>query len=295
VLDPLIHLLNDSTPLFPPWGRVVAIAALFTLAWLLSRATAGFAARLLAWQDRRISQESFAAARRRETLVGVLRRAVSWGGFTAALVLSVGLVVGGIDHLAAVAGASFLVVVAGFSVNRMLPDLMGGFFMVSERWFSVGDTIAIPILELQGVVEDVSLRHTRLRALNGEVIHVHNSQIAAVRVLPRGVKKMAVELYVSDQLLGQLLVAEVSDLLPKGPTTFLSRPVVTEVETLTDELTRITVTASVAPGREWLIEGFFCDLIRERSEDDLVVHGPVALDVDEAATRTYARAALGAR
>ncbi len=167
--------------------------------------------------------------------------------------------------------------------------------MLTERWFSVGDTIAIPLLELQGVVEDLSLRHTRLRALNGEVIHVHNSQIAAVRVLPRGVKKLDVELYVSDRSAGELLVAEVVELLPVGPTTFLALPTIKEVETLTEELSRITVLASVAPGREWLVESFFCNPLAERAADDLLVHGPVALDVDEAASRTYARAALAGR
>ena len=59
--------------------------------------------------------------------------------------------------------------------------------MFAERWFSVGDTVAVHAgVELQGVIEDVSLRHTRLRSVTGEVIHIHNSQIQAVRVLPRG-------------------------------------------------------------------------------------------------------------
>ena len=44
--------------------------------------------------------------------------------------------------------------------------------------------------ELQGVVEDLSLRRTKLRALTGEVIHVHNSLIQAVRVLPSGSREL---------------------------------------------------------------------------------------------------------
>ena len=43
-------------------------------------------------------------------------------------------------------------------------DLPAGLMMFVERWFSVGDTVLIHAgFELQGVVEDVSLRHTRLR------------------------------------------------------------------------------------------------------------------------------------
>jgi hypothetical protein len=168
--------------------------------------------------------------------------------------------------------------------------------MFTERWFSVGDTIAVVSnIELQGVVEDVSLRRTRLRDVNGEVINVHNSQIAAVRVLPSGVKELAVELFVSDRGAGVGLVEHVSRLLPEGPTTFIRRPWIDNVEELSETLVRITARATVAPGREWLAEGFFADILREQAAEDLIVHGPVALAVDERATRTFARASAASR
>jgi hypothetical protein len=40
VFDPIIDLLNSRTPLYPPWGRVVVIVALFALAWLVARSSA---------------------------------------------------------------------------------------------------------------------------------------------------------------------------------------------------------------------------------------------------------------
>jgi small-conductance mechanosensitive channel len=297
VLEPIVNLLNDSTPLYQPWGRIVVIVSLFTLAWLTSRGSAMVARRVLAWQDRRRegSELGLASWRRRETLVGVLRMAVSYAGFATAMVLSVGQLIGGIDRLTAVAGASFLLIVAGFTLNRILPDLVAGFFMVSERWYSVGDMIAIPVLELQGVVEGVSLRHTKLRSLSGELIHVNNSQVAAVRVLPRGSAELSVELYVSDDVAAQVLLLDIVTILPESATTFVRRPAITEVEPLTDELTRISLRASVAPGREWLVEGFLCDLLRQRAPDGLVVHGPVVLSVDDKASRSFARAGLVSR
>jgi hypothetical protein len=60
-------------------------------------------------------------------------------------------------------------------------------------------------------------------------------------------------------------------------------------------LTRIRLRVTVAPGREWLAEEFFSDLLKERGGNSLIVHGPVTLAVDERATRTFARASATTR
>jgi len=211
-------------------------------------------------------------------------------------VLSVAQLTGGVERLTALAGASFALLVAAFAAQRVLIDMIAGFVMFIERWYSVGDTVVLQTAyELQGVVEDVSLRRTRLRALNGEVIYVHNSQISAVRLLPRGVKELVVELFVSDREAGERLVAEVATIVPEGPTTLVRRPWIDSVEQLSDDLTRISLRATVAPGREWLVEGFLCDLLKERADEGLIVHGPVTLAVDERKARSFARASAATR
>jgi hypothetical protein len=60
-------------------------------------------------------------------------------------------------------------------------------------------------------------------------------------------------------------------------------------------LTRIRMLAKVAPGREWLAESFFSDLLKQRAPDGLIVHGPVTLAVDERAARSFARASATTR
>ncbi len=209
--------------------------------------------------------------------------------------LSVGRLSGGFDRISAAAGASFLLILAAFAVQRLLTDLIAGVTMFVERWYAVGDTIAIPTLEIQGVVEDVSLRRTKLRTLDGEAIHVSNSQIPAVRVLPSGVKELAIELFVSDREEGERLVFGLQSILPEGPTAFVKRPSIEVVEELAETLVRIRMRATVAPGREWLVEGFVSDLLKERAEPGLIVHGPVVLSVDEGADRSFARASAASR
>jgi hypothetical protein len=53
MLDPLIDLLTDKTPVASTWGRLLVVLFLFVAAWLLSRASGVVARRVLAWQDRR--------------------------------------------------------------------------------------------------------------------------------------------------------------------------------------------------------------------------------------------------
>src|SRR5215207_5087137 len=225
MLDPIVTLLNENTPLGSPWGRFVLVAAFFLVAWLLSRASGAIARKVLAWHDRRhLSRDpggtgKLVNIKRRETLVALIRTGIAMAGFAAAVVLAVAQLIGGVDRLTAIAGASFVLILAGFAIQRMLTDIVAGFAMFAERWFSVGDTIAVPTLDLQGVVEDVSLRRTKLRTVDGEAIHIHNSQIPAVRVLPRGVKELAVELFVSNGERAEQLLSSVAALLPQGATT----------------------------------------------------------------------------
>ena len=274
----------------------LTIILLFAAAWLLARAAAFVALKVLVWNDRRSADHDLTKAgkmtrlKRRETQVSIVHAAITYLAFGAAVVLSIGQLIGGVDRLTAIAGASFILILVGFAVQRVLMDIIAGLAMFIERWYSVGDTIQIPMHELQGVVEDFSLRHTRLRTLDGEVIHIHNSQIPSVRVLPGGAKELRLEVFVTDQEQGIEMVDSVASILPEGPTTFFRKPRIEQIDELSETLARISVRASVAPGREWLVDGFFADLIRERAEPGLIAHGPVTLSVDESAARSYARA-----
>jgi moderate conductance mechanosensitive channel len=275
--------------------HMLTIACLFAAAWLVSRGAAYVARKVLAWHDRHHEAAAatiavrIANVKRRETTVAVIRAAIAYASFAVAVVLSAAQLTGGLDRLTTLLGASFVIILAGFAVQRVLMDVIAGTMMFVERWYQVGDTIAIPMMEVQGVVEDISLRRTKLRTLDGETIQVSNSQIPAVRVLPEGLKELAIELFVSDRAAGERLVTSLQSILPEGPTTFARRPWIDEVNELDERLVRIRLRASVVAGREWLVNGFVSDALKERAEPGLIVHGPVVLTVDEEAARSYAR------
>jgi small conductance mechanosensitive channel len=279
----------------------LTILLLFSAAWAVSRLSAIVARKVMAWSDRRHRSPSgdlrikIIELKRRETSVAVIRTGIAYVAFAAAFVLAAAQLTGGFDRLTTLAGASFVLILVGFSAQRVLVDIIAGFSMFTEKWYSVGDTIAIPTMELQGVVEDLSLRRTKLRSLDGEVISIHNSQIPAVRVLPGGVKEFDVELVASSRDAAEVLIEHVASVLPEGPTTFIQRPTVHQIDELAPGLVRLRMRAAVAPGREWLVHGFYTDLLKERAEKHLIVHGPVVLTVDEGATRSFARASAATR
>ena len=279
----------------------LTIVFLFAAAWAVSRLSALIARRGLTWYDRRHHaptgdlRAKIIELKRRETTVGVIRTGIAYIAFALAVVFAAAKLTGGLDRLSTIAGASFVLILVAFSAQRVLVDIIAGFSMFTEKWYSVGDTIAIPTMELQGIVEEVSLRRTKLRSLDGEVINIHNSQIPAVRVLPGGLKEFDVELVASSREAAEVLIEHVSSILPVGPTTFVQRPMIHEVDELAPGLVRLRMRAAVAPGREWLVHGFYTDLLKERADKHLIVHGPIVLTVDERAARSFARASAESR
>ena len=173
--------------------------------------------------------------------------------------------------------------------------MIAGLLMFFEGWFRIGDTVAIDVLQVQGVVEAVSLRSLTIRSVTGEILHVANSQVVALRVIPRGYREVEVEFFTSALEPGRDLVEQVARIVPVGPTRFIRRPELVDTETLDEDLHQITARCAVAVGREWLAEDFLPSLIRERAGEGLLVHGPIVTYVDERARRSFARALLTTR
>lgn len=75
-----------------------------------------------------------------------------------------------------VAGAGIAGIALGFGAQNLVKDFFSGFFILLEDQFGIGDVIQIDP-EVTGVVEDVTLRVTRLRSLDGSVWFVPNGEI----------------------------------------------------------------------------------------------------------------------
>lgn len=197
---------------------------------------------------------------------------------------------------AAIGASAFFIVFAGATIGLLLRDITAGATMIIEKWFTIGDFIKVePFIDMQGVVERMTLRSTKLRSLSGEIIWIHNQQIQAVHVTPRGVRTIAVDIFVQDIEAGEKAIKRVVNAMPTGAT-MLARPLkMTKPEQWGEGVWRITVIGEMTPGREWLMEQFFINAIKKidddaKKSDKLLAFEPIARFADPNAEKRFKRA-----
>jgi len=81
----------------------------------------------------------------------------------------------GLDITPLLAGAGVAGIAIGFAAQNFIRDLIGGFLIIFENQFDVGDVIKVA--DVIGGVEEVNLRRTLLRDLDGILHIVPNGEI----------------------------------------------------------------------------------------------------------------------
>jgi small-conductance mechanosensitive channel len=151
-------------------------------------------ARLVSWTGQRITDRIDAAATGSDALVRSeaakhrhsLTQVLTWAAIVLIWSVTVIFVLDtlGLPVTGLVAPATVLGVGLGFGAQRVVGDVLAGFFLITERQYGFGDVVAIQVVgggdPAEGTVEDVNLRITRLRSVNGEVVIVPNGQIVKV-------------------------------------------------------------------------------------------------------------------
>lgn len=198
-----------------------------------------------------------------------------------------------------IGASAIIIVILGGVFSPLLRDFAFGSGMMAEHWFGVGDLVTIDTFQgIQGVVERITLRSTRLRGLNGEVIWIANQNITHVRIAQKGVWTMAIEMFVTDPKKAELLIEKTNALLPTGPALVASRLGIMRTDERSKDLWHITAVGETAPGREWLIERTAIDLLKkldEQSKQPILITDPVARYADSDTERQFARAVTNAK
>jgi small-conductance mechanosensitive channel len=120
---------------------------------------------------------SLRAEQRITALTSVLRSIASAVIFAIAGFMILGEV--GLNLAPLLAGAGIVGLALGFGAQSLVKDFLSGMFILIEDQFGVGDIVDLD-LQTSGTVEAVSLRTTRLRAVDGTVWHVPNGDIRRV-------------------------------------------------------------------------------------------------------------------
>jgi small conductance mechanosensitive channel len=167
----------------------------------------------------------------------------------------------GVPVTGLVAPATVLGVGLGFGAQRIVGDVLAGFFLITERQYGFGDVVSIAVVgggdPAEGTVEDVTLRITRLRSADGEVVTVPNGQIVKVVNLSRDWARAVVDVPVPTTL----DVTRVNGILrevghdafadPDLRRLLLDEPSIMGVESIDLEQVNVRVVARTLPGRQF--------------------------------------------
>jgi small conductance mechanosensitive channel len=228
-------------------------------------------ARFVAWVGQRITDRIDAnatggdalvrseAAKHRHSLTQVL----TWAAIVLIYSIAVFFVLErlGVPVTGLVAPATVLGVGLGFGAQRIVGDVLAGFFIITERQYGFGDVVAINVTgaadAATGTVEDVTLRVTRVRSPNGEVVTVPNGQIIKVVNLSRDWARAVVDVPVPTSVdvnrVNEILREVGRDAFadPAMRPLLLDPPTVMGVESLGLDEVNVRVVARTLPGKQF--------------------------------------------
>jgi moderate conductance mechanosensitive channel len=273
---------------------VISIAIL--LLYLFNQLVARITPRLAQRTDRITTTQNVLRLRRAETLIDLGITAVRVLLIMVTLLVIWNILSGGTLSLALIGVGTVAVVLASATIVPILRDITYGFIMIVERWYGIGDHIVIePFTGSGGIVEKLTLRSTKLRSVNGETIWWNNQYIQGVRVTSAASHPLVVETFVNDPEIGTKVVEEAIKIIPSSSTTISQPLAISEVALVSDNVWRVTAICEITPFREWIMDDFAVDVIKETdkrlNEKPVIVHGPVVYYADATAQKRYQRSA----
>ena len=246
--------------------------------WILTRGLsivllligAVLTARFISWTANRISsridanfQESDAlvrseSAKHRQAVASVI-------SYLAIALLAVMVVVQVTDILAIpvsslVAPAAVLGAALGFGAQRVVQDLLSGFFIITERQYGFGDLVQLTLgssNDAMGTVEEVTLRVTKLRTSEGEMYTIPNGQIMKSLNLSKDWARAVIDIPVpatADLVKVNTVLGEVCEAAPEDPglnELLLDKPKLMGVESIELDTVNLRMVARTLPGKQF--------------------------------------------
>jgi small-conductance mechanosensitive channel len=156
------------------------------------------------------------------------------------------------------ASAGVVGVAIGFGAQSLVRDYLAGIFMLVEDQYGVGDVIRIG--DATGTVENVTLRITRLRDVNGIVWHIRNGGIETVgnesQGWARAVIDFPVPFHADLPTIRSLLEQTGNDMWndPDWRAVMLEAPEVWGAQEISSDEVIMRIVVKTAPLRQWEVE-----------------------------------------
>lgn len=197
-----------------------------------------------------VNRHEPASRRRLQTLSATLR------GIIQTVILFIGLMtfLGQLDIniTPILASAGVLGIAIGLGAQSLIKDFFAGFLILLEDQFSVGDTVKIG--ETTGTVEQLTLRVTRVRALDGSLTTIPNGSVGAVVNYSKGWSRVVLDIeidYKEDIDRAMRVVLETAkQVKEENPANIIEEPAMLGVDKLGAASVTLRLLAKTATGKQ---------------------------------------------
>lgn len=157
-------------------------------------------------------------------------------------------------------GAGIVGVAVGFGTQSLVKDIVNGLFIILENQFRIGDIVCID-KEHCGVVEDMTLRITKLREMDGTIHYIPNGTISIASNKSKDYSKVDITIgvgYSTDFDKLEQVINQVGQDLAKDEvfgTHIIEAPAFLRVEEFMDSSINVRIIGTVYPKMQYLISG----------------------------------------
>jgi small conductance mechanosensitive channel len=247
--------------------RVAVVLAVLFLVWLLGRRLAG---RLV---DGMVRRSRYGSEEERLERVDTLHRAVRNGITLAVLIIGALALLPefGVNITVLLGGAAVFSLAIAFGAQNLVKDYFSGFMILVENQYSVGNVVQIN--STQGLVEDMTLRITTLRDLEGVAHFIPHSQIQTVSNLTHGWSRVMLDVGVAykedvDHVMQVLL--ELAREMRKDPEfgpLIVDEPEMLGVDAFADSAVVIKLIVRTRPLKQWAVKRELLRRIKNRFDE----------------------------
>jgi moderate conductance mechanosensitive channel len=171
--------INAWTEQITPWmlNHGIKVLLFAIAAFILNKVICHFidrTVRMAVLSSSHIDQE--AERKREDTLIAIFSATIKIAIITVTSLMILqefGVMIGPILAAAGILGLAF-----GFGGQYLIRDIISGLFIILENQYRIGDVVSFDLAS--GTVEEISLRKTTLRDLNGTVHHIPHGEIKKV-------------------------------------------------------------------------------------------------------------------
>lgn len=202
------------------------------------------------FRERTISPIRLTTSRREQTLKNLLSNVLSY--IIVFIVIMMILDTFHVPIKTMLAGAGVAGLAIGFGAQNLVKDVIAGFFIIFEDQFSVGDYIETGPIE--GDVEVIGLRTTKLRSYYGQTYVIPNGKIEIVTnySLTNGFAMVEINVpYEADIVELEKMVEKILVTLPEKYDMFEDTPVINGVQALELSNYVLRIRAETIPVMQW--------------------------------------------